>query len=44
MNRLEFSQSYDENRETFIERLIVAGWGRKEAEQEWNRIQEGNED
>jgi len=40
VNRLDFGQSYEENREAFIGRLIAAGWKQKEAEQEWARIQE----
>jgi len=44
LNRLEFDQSYDENKKAFVERLISAGWNRKEAEQEWNRIQESDEE
>jgi len=40
VNRLDFEQSYHENRETFVERLVAAGWRRDEAEDEWASIQE----
>jgi len=40
-DRLDASQSYEDNRDAFVERLIEAGWQRKEAVEEWIRIQQG---
>lgn len=40
--RLEFDQSENENRAVFIARLMGAGWSRREAVREWERIQQEN--
>lgn len=37
--RLSFAQTEDENRKEFIARLVQAGWKRRDAVQEWERIQ-----
>lgn len=40
---MKFNQSYLENKEEFIKRLIEAGWKKNEAELEWKRIREDEE-
>ena len=42
--RLSFDQSEEDNRSAFISRLIHAGWGREDADREWERIQDAPED
>lgn len=37
---LDFDDSYEDNREMFIDRLVSAGWKRKDAVIEYKRIQE----
>jgi hypothetical protein len=37
---LDFDDSYEDNRKMFIDRLVKAGWTRKDASKEYERIQE----
>lgn len=41
--RMEFKQSEEENRRAFVARLMKAGWTRRDAAKEWERIQEEDE-
>lgn len=36
---LNQAESIEDNKKVFINRLIAAGWTRREAEQEWEDIQ-----
>lgn len=38
--RMSFDQSEEENKKAFVDRLVKAGWDKKEAEEEWERTQE----
>lgn len=41
--KLKFDQTYDENRQAFIDQLMISGWSREDAESEWDRIQDDEE-
>lgn len=36
---LSFAQSQEENRKSFVARLVAAGWSEEAARKEWTRIQ-----
>jgi len=40
---ISFTQTEQQNRDLFIERLVKAGWPRWEAEEEWDNIQSDEE-
>jgi len=40
---LDFDDSLEDNRRMFVDRLIKAGWKKKEAEIEYQRLQDDDE-
>ncbi len=36
---MNFNQSLDDNKKEFVQRLMQAGWKKKDAEREYERIQ-----
>lgn len=41
---LDFDDSYEDNRKLFVQRLMRAGWIKKQAEKEYERIQSEEDD